>query len=62
MDAKNIEREPARENETLSAIRREIEKVIVCQTYLIERLLVGLLCNQHVLIEGRCLVWRRACR
>jgi MoxR-like ATPase len=31
---------------------REIEKVIVGQKYLIERLLVGLLANGHVLLEG----------
>ena len=30
----------------------EIEKVIVGQKYLIERLIVGLLANGHVLVEG----------
>ena len=30
----------------------EIRKVIVGQDYMIERLLVGLLANSHVLIEG----------
>jgi MoxR-like ATPase len=30
----------------------EMEKVIVGQKYLLERLLVGLLANGHILIEG----------
>ncbi len=33
-------------------VRQEISKVIVGQTYLIERLLVGLLTGGHVLLEG----------
>ncbi len=33
-------------------LRTEIAKVIVGQTYLIDRLLVGLLANGHVLLEG----------
>ena len=33
-------------------LRREIGKVIIGQTYLIDRLLVGLLANGHVLLEG----------
>jgi len=33
-------------------LMREIEKVIVGQRYLIERLLVGLLANGHILVEG----------
>lgn len=36
----------------VQALRAEIEKVIVGQKYLIERLLVGLLANGHVLVEG----------
>ena len=34
------------------AIRSEIGKVIVGQTYLVERLVIGLLANGHVLLEG----------
>ena len=34
------------------ALKTEIEKVIVGQKYLVERLLVGLLANGHILIEG----------
>ncbi|OIO36609.1 MAG: ATPase [Candidatus Omnitrophica bacterium CG1_02_44_16] len=36
----------------VQALIAEIEKVIVGQKYLIERLLVGLLANGHVLVEG----------
>jgi len=36
----------------VQALSAEIEKVIVGQKYLIERLLVGLLGNGHVLVEG----------
>lgn len=52
MDVKRIEQELAQESNDLSAIRREIETVIVGQSCLIERLLTDLLCNQHVLIDG----------
>ena len=30
----------------------EISKVIVGQRYMIERLVIGLLCNGHILLEG----------
>ena len=36
----------------LNQVREEIGKVIVGQSALIERLLIALLCNNHVLIEG----------
>ena len=36
----------------INLIREEIGKVIVGQTELIDRLLIALLCNNHVLIEG----------
>jgi MoxR-like ATPase len=36
----------------LSQVREEISKVIVGQAALIDRLLIALLCNNHVLIEG----------
>jgi MoxR-like ATPase len=41
-----------RESVFVSKLISEIEKVIVGQKYLIERLLVGLLANGHMLIEG----------
>ena len=36
----------------VAPLRAEIEKVIVGQQYLVDRLLVGLLANGHVLLEG----------
>jgi MoxR-like ATPase len=37
---------------SLRAVREEIARAVVGQERLIERLLVALLCNGHVLIEG----------
>ena len=36
----------------VSLLKQEIGKVIVGQKYLIDRLIVGLLANGHVLLEG----------
>jgi len=36
----------------LTQVREEVGKVIVGQTYLVDRLLIGLLANGHVLLEG----------
>jgi MoxR-like ATPase len=52
VDVKNITEKVAKESGLLRKIVNEIERVIVGQKYLIERLLVGLLTNGHVLIEG----------
>ena len=41
-----------KENASISAILMECQKVMVGQSYLLERLLVGLLANGHVLVEG----------
>jgi len=41
-----------KESTFVESLRMEIEKVIVGQKYLIDRLLVGLLANGHILIEG----------
>lgn len=41
-----------KESSFVKSIVEEMEKVIVGQKYLIERLLVGLLANGHILIEG----------
>src|SRR5678815_1682084 len=37
---------------SVDAIEAEIAKAIVGQRYLVERLLIGLLANGHVLLEG----------
>jgi len=38
--------------ETLARVREEVHRVIVGQDALIDRLLIGLLCGGHVLVEG----------
>ncbi len=41
-----------RESEFVKRLTAEIKKVIIGQDYLIERLLVGILANGHILVEG----------
>jgi MoxR-like ATPase len=52
LDVKQIGEKVAAESELLARIRDEMKRVIVGQSYMTDGLLVGLLCNQHVLIEG----------
>jgi MoxR-like ATPase len=52
VDVKQINEQVLLESRTLQQLRQEVEKVIVGQCDLIDRLLVGILCNGHVLIEG----------
>lgn len=52
VDVKNIGERVEKESAILSQIRTEAHKVIVGQELLLDRLLMALLCNQHVLIEG----------
>ena len=42
----------AKESSFLGDLTTEVGKVIVGQTYMIERILIGLLCGGHVLLEG----------
>ncbi len=51
-DIKRVHEQIEKESIFTQTIASEIGKVIVGQKYLIERLLVGLLANGHVLIEG----------
>lgn len=51
-NARQLENDIKRQSAVLEDIRTVIGKVIVGQEYMIERLLVGLLANGHVLIEG----------
>ena len=51
-DISAINEKVKKESAFVEALRMEISKVIVGQKYLIERLLVGLLANGHILIEG----------
>jgi MoxR-like ATPase len=52
VDVKRIGEQVQEESRTLQQLRSEVENVIVGQRELIDRLLVGLLCNGHILIEG----------
>ena len=40
------------ENERVQLLKREIGKVIIGQEYMVDRLLIALLCNGHLLLEG----------
>jgi MoxR-like ATPase len=51
-DIKAIGERIERESEFVTTLLTEIDKVIVGQRYMIERLLIGLLADGHVLIEG----------
>jgi len=52
IDVKMIGEQVEKEQMILNHIRDEIGKVIVGQSALVDRLLIALLCNNHVLIEG----------
>ena len=52
MDVTQIGAQVERESGLLQAVRQQLEKVIIGQNYLLERLQIGLLCNAHLLIEG----------
>jgi len=52
VDVKQIGARVEKESSLLHQVRAEIHKVIVGQERLVDRLLMALLCNHHVLIEG----------
>ena len=52
MDIREITERVEKEGLVLRQIIAEIEKVVVGQSNLIERLLIGLLCDGHLLLEG----------
>ncbi len=52
MDIKEITHQVEKESITIRQIVAEIQKVIVGQTGLINRMLIGLLCEGHLLLEG----------
>ena len=52
VDVKQIGERVGKESALLERAREEIGKVIVGQSHLIDRLLLALLCNNHLLIEG----------
>ena len=52
MDIQEITRAVEQESVVVRQIMANMEKVIVGQRYLIERLIIGLLCDGHLLLEG----------
>lgn len=52
VDVRKIGEQVQAESQTLQRLRLEVANVIVGQQELVDRLLVALLCNGHVLIEG----------
>jgi MoxR-like ATPase len=52
MDIQEITQRVERESVLLRQIMVEIEKVVVGQRNLVERLLIGMLCDGHLLLEG----------
>ncbi|MBC8317566.1 MAG: MoxR family ATPase [Desulfobulbaceae bacterium] len=52
IDVQQISKEIESEADLLHQIRREIGKVIIGQENMVEKLLIALVCNNHVLIEG----------
>jgi MoxR-like ATPase len=52
MDIQEITRQVEKENVVVRQIMAEAEKIIVGQRGLLDRLLIGLLCDGHLLLEG----------
>jgi MoxR-like ATPase len=51
-DIREIQQKVERESAFIEGLTNEIRKVIVGQDYLVERLLIGLLADGHILLEG----------
>jgi MoxR-like ATPase len=52
IDIQAINEKIQKESAFVDKVNDEVHKIIVGQTYMIERLLIGLLCNGHILLEG----------
>ena len=52
MDIKTINEMIQRESSFVESLTSEVGKVIVGQKQMVDRLLIGLLCNGHILLEG----------
>ncbi len=50
--AHTLSHQSAQVADTLARVRAEVHRVIVGQELLIDRLLIGMLCNGHILVEG----------
>lgn len=51
-DVKQISQLVQQKSEFINALFNEMEKIIVGQRYMLERMLIGLLANGHILLEG----------
>lgn len=51
-DLQQVKEQVAQESSFVRELTDEISKRIIGQTYMIERMMIGLLCNGHVLLEG----------
>jgi MoxR-like ATPase len=51
-DIKAINEKIHRESEFIDRLLEEMGKTIIGQQYMVERLVIGLLCNGHILLEG----------
>ena len=52
LDIQAINERVQQESVLVDRILQEMDRVIVGQRYMVERLLIGLLCGGHVLLEG----------
>src|SRR3989338_4168535 len=52
VDIKQLSQQVEKESASIQALQQEIAKVIVGQSYLVERLLISLFADGHVLLEG----------
>jgi MoxR-like ATPase len=52
VDIEAINARVRRESRFVDAVREEVARVVVGQRYLVDRLLIALLCDGHILIEG----------
>src|ERR1017187_8023019 len=52
IDIKEINEKIQRESAFVDLLQMEMGKVIIGQKYMIERLLIGMLSNGHILLEG----------
>jgi len=52
VDIKTINEMIQRESAFVESLTSEVGKIIVGQKNMVDRLLIGLLCNGHILLEG----------
>jgi len=52
LDIAQLNEKIKQESAFVELVQMEFEKIVVGQKYMIERLMIGLLCNGHILLEG----------